>query len=307
MNFTPVPSAQHTHVSSGASHRRLFSKIFVGVFSGLMTLCSLVAAPAVAQTELLTDEAAPTTVVVAFGGNATCQTNSEHGPVPSRIGLGQLMEATIAQLGKTIEPKNLRYALSCYSLIADYTSFTTDLGDQATVLKIPYETMVEDLANRINALPNPRLVVMGFSYGAWTAFKFLPLLGEHVRVNVLLTLDPLSKNECTVEKLLNAAADEKTHPGCVEAPSDLTSEELAVARSKADVWFNIYQTQGFFFHSGPMVGAKNILKNFPNTNPRTIWPHLLIARDPELRQELAETLASRVTSTGMSSVAPNTP
>lgn len=270
-------------------------KLARGSLCGLLAFSTIVGSQAVAQTEATVDTATPTTIVVAFGGNATCQTDSERGPEPSPLGLAQLMAATVEELSETLGPDNVRYALSCYSPTADYTSYTTDLGEEGTFLKVPYQRMIEDLAQRINALPHPRLVVMGFSYGAWTSLKFLPLLGAHVQVDSLVTLDPISKENCTVETLLKAAADEKTHPGCVEAPRDFSASELELATTKPGLWLNIYQDHGIFLHSGPIPGAQNILRNFPEAKARTVWPHLLVARDQELRRELAHRLALRVT------------
>jgi hypothetical protein len=218
-------------------------------------------------------------VVIAMDGAGTCFKNQAGQIAPADISLATTMHKVVNEIQSKGLSKDVKVLQSCLLLDGNSGAYSTDLGAPEVVEDLSLDQLLPEIAARVNDLPEPRVVVVGFSYGGWLALKLLPMLEKQVQILGLLTIDPISMDQCPMIDLLNGALRGESLEGCVSAPHDVTSEELSMATQKPGSWLNVYQDTGFYLHSGPLSGARNAVKNHPNTNPRSIWTHLVLTWD----------------------------
>ncbi len=129
--------------------------------------------------------------------------------------------------------------------------------------------------------------LVGHSYGGWTAMKIAKELELKNRFSIknLVTIDPISRSECTpkkfteglpdveikriIEKMLSgytltAEDTPTTNKGCLRAPSDLGDAIAILARTSR--WTNFYQENYPFLHSssipGPIEKIENLKRDY---------------------------------------------
>ncbi len=124
------------------------------------------------------------------------------------------------------------------------------------------ETLIASMAREAN-----EVYLTGHSYGGWSAMKVAPAVGAARRINVLMTLDPISAVTCTpatgVLQFFSTAGN-----SCNESPRDFGASGLRSIRAATDKWINFYQTANRSLHSSaiPEV-AENEKLDFPAVGP----------------------------------------
>ncbi len=173
--------------------------------------------------------------------------------------------------------------LSCYGTDPNKIHFSWDHQP-----KHGAAPSVEEMAKFINTSlkghHSVRIGLVGHSYGGWTAMKLAPLLDPQFKLHVMVTLDPISKVECTPQGFIDVLFSGIPQPGCVRAPRDISQPNLDKIKP-AKPWVNYYQTNYNLLHSSPIDQVKNIQKSY--TGP-DFEPHLGFIRDPKLFQEIWE-------------------
>ncbi len=141
-------------------------------------------------------------------------------------------------------------------------NITTFFGNH-TKTESTFQLLAQAIAasarSKSKRVKNPVFFLAGHSMGAWIAQKSAQILvnkGEDVRG--LLTVDPINALECSPLDYLSHAG--KPVPGCTRSPQEWNS---AAARAFDENigyrWFNFFQTQFYFLHSGPVdiLGDRN--------------------------------------------------
>jgi hypothetical protein len=218
-------------------------------------------------------------LVIAMDGAGTCFKNNSGEIAPADISLASTMHKVVNEIQSKGLSKDVKVIKSCLLLDGKSGAYSTNLGAPEVMEDLSLDQLLPEIAARVNDLPEPRVVVVGFSYGGWLALKLLPMIEKQAKILGLLTIDPISMDQCPMIDLLNGALRGEPLTGCTSAPSDVTSEELSTATQKPGSWLNVYQDTGFYLHSGPFGGARNVVKNHPNTNPRSIWTHFVLTWD----------------------------
>ena len=163
--------------------------------------------------------------------------------------------------------------------------------------------MLARMNEMILALPNPEVSIIGHSYGGWTAMKLMLALDPSIKVHRLITLDPISRDNCSLQQFAknaeaiidNASSNSR---GCSIAPEDFTATELAAIAAKTEKWVNYYQTTGIFLHSSAITGpaaVTNVEKRY-DINPKGFGPHVSFLYDQDLIREIAGDVAAAYTS-----------
>jgi pimeloyl-ACP methyl ester carboxylesterase len=105
-----------------------------------------------------------------------------------------------------------------------------------------------------------RLVLVGHSYGGWTAMRVAAKLAAEGRAVDLVTIDPISPARCTQIDFLRGALATSGSQGCTTGPKDADD---ALLSHRLASWRNFYQTSDPLVHSASIPGAQNTLIEIP--------------------------------------------
>jgi len=232
-------------------------------------------------------------VLIAMDGAGTCFKNHAGQIAPADISLADTMHKAVAEIQSKGLSGDVSIIHSCLLLDGKSGAYSTTLGEPTVVEDVQLDDLLPQIAARVNALHDPQVVIMGFSYGGWLALKLLPLIADQANILGVLTIDPISIDECKVIDLLNGAINGESIKGCTSSPTDLSSDALSTAAKNPGSWLNVYQDRGFYLHSGSLMGAKNILNNHDNGNPRSIWTHLVLVWDETYTTWMSQELVNK--------------
>lgn len=168
---------------------------------------------------------------------------------------------------KLSEGEELRVLMSCYD--ADpgriYYSWEHEKKTQETRSIDRWVEVIGGFLLQKDAREKVRVGIVGHSYGGWTAMqvaaKIINLKNERLDLVGLVTLDPISRVDCTPAGFIAATLSGQSQPGCQRAPTDMGSKELETIK-KGTKWVNYYQTAVTVLHSGPIEGLENKKKNY---------------------------------------------
>jgi pimeloyl-ACP methyl ester carboxylesterase len=228
-------------------------------------------------------------VLIFMGGFSSCGTDS-HGKVdPTDMLLTKMYEASAkanSAANGGVAPATI---LSCYAMSPDEISYV--LSTEPNSVKTT--TVAKALAafdKMLDTFDQPDVLIVGHSYGAYTALQWLMGWSLDLRLDGLVTIDPISKVGCTPTDVAAAVlASQPMPPGCLEAPSDLTEAQLGNIKSIAGNWLNYYQEDSPYLRSGQLEGATNIKLTYTSEG---LDPHLDIASDAEAIDDVLEVVRS---------------
>ncbi len=217
-----------------------------------------------------------TPVLVVLGGYTSCGKTAVTKPDP----IDQMMTPLFAALRDFITKDSERppaYVLSCYNLNANEVTYelSTDAGKAKTDT---LDTLREDIRAVAAAVEQPRLFIIGHSYGGWTAMDLVMRLPKDLAIGGFVTLDPISKVTCTPKSFVSHIAD-KDGSGCREPPSDFAPSQISGLAKRVRHWGNYYQVSSKVLHSGPLNGADNNVRAYEGTG---FAPHNALVTDPEV-------------------------
>lgn len=224
----------------------------------------------------------PTPVLAFFGGYTSCGTGSNGDPndMDLKKAYDQVNAALKTKLGA--EPK---FLISCFTAAYESVFYRTSGSDE---LKNEVITGMESDFNELLAgVDTPQVLLVGHSYGGWTAMDVAKNLPATVKLKGLVTLDPISHVDCDPESFILATFGGATEEGCTRAPQDFGEAGIAQIAKKAEEWLNYYQTKVEFLHSGEIKAAKNFLRTYEGDS---FAPHNAFILDEAIFDEI-ETLA----------------
>lgn len=153
-----------------------------------------------------------------------------------------------------------RFIASCYAKLDDAVYYISSENVTDLIATTPQKfSATVNYKAEFTATKN--IYALGHSYGGWLAMNLARYLPHSAMLKGLVTLDPISKINCTPTQLfgsyMRSQLEPWPHAGCVEAPSDFTASERASISSRAGFWQNFYQNASVYLHSSNIVGAKN--------------------------------------------------
>jgi hypothetical protein len=232
-------------------------------------------------------------ILVVLGGYGTCR-----GVAPDQTMLPEIGIRARAELAD-------RYGLATHTIYSCYgigtaaessrISFQLDDGPVIESTVAVFLATAQAQLERWNYRSND-LVIVGQSHGGWTAGKLVERLaaatgGRERVVDLLVTLDPISYEQCQTADIKSAASvagfSGVAFGPCTTAPMDLSPGTIARATER---WLNYYQTQCAFLHSGPMPGAHNarIDVDVPADRDLTYMREILAAQVPGLMDQFGD-------------------
>lgn len=158
------------------------------------------------------------------------------------------------------------YIMSCYSLRGQL--LVTNSDDPQTVQAMSESDLPGYVQRFYETHASKKLLWIGHSYGGWLSLKTILAMhtqSQHRPHLDLFTLDPISKQTCSVTKPL----------GCSSAPTDVSDDEYLRLGSFVQQWMNFYQRKTPVVRSSAVKGARhNIELGVGHTkidNHPTVW------------------------------------
>lgn len=146
-----------------------------------------------------------------------------------------------------------------------------------------------------------QIYIAGHSYGAWTVMRIAQkmLNNELLKVNALLTLDPISVVNCPSPKFISRSfigtfGPRRWTQGCLEAPKDLEHMVPDLVKLTDFQWANIYERSMPYVRSGSMRGAPFNIELTWNAYYDYWTGHLSIIRDPRVWPVLFNRVAANL-------------
>ena len=117
--------------------------------------------------------------------------------------------------------------------------------------------LIEQAANR-NNLSN--VIIIGHSMGGALAMQVADNLSRDLKIHSLVTLDPISQNDCNYGYITGSILTFGTPTvGCTTTPSEITPEMRTNIRSRVSSdngrWGNVFQSDFNILHSGDISQA----------------------------------------------------
>lgn len=220
--------------------------------------------------------------VLAFLGGYTSCGKKNGADDPTAMALAEPFTAIKAKVAQTLGGTPPASVLSCYS--TDYANVryvTSTTGDKVHLDDVDgFVDAVEQLALKAGG----PVFIVGHSYGGWTAMYLATRLDQKVKLGGVVTLDPISKVECTPDKFISTTLGLGGGEGCQRAPADFTAQQVSFIAERTPSWLNYYQTDVAQLHSGEIQGAKNSHKQYSSGG---FQPHSDVAADPAVLSEIS--------------------
>lgn len=126
-----------------------------------------------------------------------------------------------------------------------------ELIDDALFVDVtPLTKLWTVLKKEIQTVANPVVIIVGHSYGGWTAIQTANHLMENsIDVFGLMTLDAISPVHCHPSVLTDSVLQFKQTKGCTRFSEYLTSSQINRLQVNLNWWLHFYQDQSYFLHS----------------------------------------------------------
>ena len=219
-------------------------------------------------------------VVLMFGGFASCPTGRH---TPKTMHLYKVAKDVVADIDQ-LHSRPAHYLLACYgrsnSVFRFYSSLHGSRLFRSHRLQ-DMESALQQIASKAGS--NNAFYIIGHSYGGWTAMKMAAALPKSAKVRRLITLDPISRRECSPIRFVNAflrahLRGGNTEPGCTRAPRDLMALGKVI-RAKTQEWHNYYQKTFAHLHSDVIKAAhRNFKVSWGNWGPARFREHIMFDR-----------------------------
>jgi hypothetical protein len=224
-------------------------------------------------------------VYALLGGYLSCKNDEKNAAttVGSRMSLILSDLATVLKNTGKDDPISL---VSCYSW--DATNITYAMSsDPSKIVTSTVDEMIATFNGLLDSVEKPKLYIVGHSYGGWTSMKIATNLTANAKMAALITVDPISKENCTPNTIINYV-NSQPDSRCKEPPADFGPEKIDEIARRTDLWLNVYQTDFAALHSGPISAAQNLLKTYPTSN----FSHSTVIDDPDIRDNIKNVLTA---------------
>jgi pimeloyl-ACP methyl ester carboxylesterase len=157
-------------------------------------------------------------------------------------------------------------------------------GSTSLTQKLTLQGMLDSLESQLASHNIKRVVILGHSYGGYTAIlaaKALTSPHSRVKVSSLTTLDPISMDTCRPEDITRSIVNKSGEIGCNQAPTvrlqdaNLTKDDIASVATKTP-WTNLWQSVDKYLHSSA-IDAPSIYNReaiYSRKNPDGIANHI---------------------------------
>lgn len=192
-------------------------------------------------------------LISIHGGNGSCRLGVDH----------QRAYPNALDLAKNLEAKGHRVTLNatCYQRVSYNVNFKNARNEDVVLDRVAYAEYFNEIINRENP---DKLILIGHSYGGWLSLFLAERLPKDRKIDILITIDPISQIYCTIPELLSRYPMHYTletpKPGCQQAPADFGPERLRRIASRSGLWRHYFQNRTKPLRSGPISEAtSNIL------------------------------------------------
>lgn len=244
-------------------------------------------------------------VVVVLGGFWSCGFDRNK-PVGEQWSLdafkfaGASINRIAAQISKGVKGAirpNIGEFYSCYSVHPEKIIFVNNINSSKKMQIEDVDVMIAQLNSSLEKLRNPKVSIVGHSYGGWTAMKLALKLTPKATLSTLVTIDAISRPYCTPEMWLENLKEGLEKSPCHQAPSEFTGDEIAkIAKRANGEWYNYYQTYAKSLHSSA-IGSP-LLKEDLDLNYVTkdgiLYAHLKFLRDETLINKIREIIVGNM-------------
>jgi pimeloyl-ACP methyl ester carboxylesterase len=207
-----------------------------------------------------------TPIILVLGGYQSCPLSRELVVMPT-AGTIAKMEPGITALKSDFERahgQTPKFLFACYTgILRDMTldrlelwiSYQSNFGSKQ-VHKLrssgirdrsAISPLYRTVSDFVDPLSNPKIYIVGHSYGGWSAIQVAQELGDRgFHVSGLTTIDPINPVLCKPRALAGNILSSGSAPlGCLTAPSDFDSRIF----QHVSWWRNFYQKQTTILHS----------------------------------------------------------
>jgi hypothetical protein len=260
------------------------------------------------DSDILSTDGSYDPVVIVLGGFWSCgskttsKNKDEWSPTETAVSAASMIGIATRQLSevKKAIKSDVGHLLSCYTPDIDMTkiNFINQVNDNKGVVRADLDEMINSLNTSLEKLNNPRVSIVGHSYGGWTAMKLALKLTPKATLSTLVTIDPISRERCTPRNFLaNMDAKITSGTGCHESPKDFSSQDIdTIAKRANGSWYNYYQTSAKYLHSSS-IGSKSLKVdtqvNFV-TKDDMVEAHNSFLRDDSFIEKITQTVVQNL-------------
>ena len=224
-------------------------------------------------------------VYALLGGYLSCRNDKKNAVTLEGSRMVSILSDLMVAL-KSVGKEDPISLVSCYSWDATNINYMLSSDPTKTVT-----STVDEMIAAFNVIlaetKKPKIYIVGHSYGGWTSMKLATNLRANTKIAGLITVDPISKQNCTPNTVINYVTSQPDSR-CKEPPADFGSDQIEGIANRTKLWLNIYQTDFEPLHSGPIASAKNILKTYPTSN----FSHTTVIDDADVRGNIKNVLTS---------------
>lgn len=213
---------------------------------------------------------ARTPVLAFFGGYTSCGLGDTGDPLQQP--LSDFFERALAAV-KEKTGQQPKYLIACYTLAYESVIYRFS-GDSQSRNKL-IAGMENDFEDFLGELDHPEILMVGHSYGGWTAMDIVQKLPPGTKIKGLVTLDPISHADCNLSTFGGAE--------CKRAPQDFGEEGLKEIKDKTAQWLNYWEDGSTTLHSGEIAGAQNVKRTYPGSG---FGPHNAFLSDDAIGDEI---------------------
>ena len=221
---------------------------------GSLTSCG--PKPTSTLSEVGQGETPGTPIIVVMGGYLSCKL-----PLNTPYSLSMYPEARkfITELSKRSNGLGARFVITCFHTSPSKMRYVT--SDNPSLM---YTTHPEDLNDiimgQVDQTESHSLYLIGHSYGGWNVMKASATLPEQVRIKSLVTIDPISMENCKPDVFASAYVRStfsfNPSVGCTQAPEDLRPHFTAINK-RSSRWQHFYQNDYGFLHSSAVSETRS--------------------------------------------------
>ena len=189
-------------------------------------------------------------LLVVDGGFSSCISGSYDGINVETNTMAKHVVALREKLMPVLARNDAQFSvlMTCYRQDATIHYWSSDNIQPQT------SNSAEDFADQVDLAAgqhgNPRIVVIGYSYGGWLSLKTVASLRGRRFIDDYVSIDPISRTTCTF----------RSPYGCTTAPADITLQERQQIKDNSGHWTNYYQNENPILHSSSISEAdQNIL------------------------------------------------
>lgn len=222
-----------------------------------------------AVSEVMTTDGSDPVVIVLGGywscGSETMSKNKADWSPKESHGAGASMYTIITRQNQAIKNAlkgDFGVVMSCYYPEIEITgiNYINNLDGNNSIARTDLNEMFQSINSSLEKLKNPKVTIVGHSYGGWTAMKLVQNLNPKATLNTLVTIDPISRENCRPRALIeNLTLEGPGVRGCNEAPSDFDGKAIDMIARRAGSWYNYYQTSAVKLHSSTF--SSSLVKN----------------------------------------------